>query len=512
MTTRPGSIRARDLSIRYATGGERAALSGVSFELEPGRCLLVVGPSGSGKSTLGLAIAGLVPREIEATVDGSLEVDGTETRAWEPAELAARVGVVFQDPETQLVMERVEDDVAFGLENRGWLRGRMLARVPEVLAQVGLTGFERRRTTRLSGGEQQRVALAGVLAALPGILVLDEPTANLDPRAAADLFAILRAIREREDASLVLVEHHVDAAWPLADVVLALDREGRPIDSGAPDAVLRRSGVRMRREGIWLPDRAARARASGRAGDLATLAAEEVPGAPIRPALPEARPGPALVEVHAMRFGYDPADPVVRDIELVAAPAERIALVGPNGSGKSTLGRLLVGLLKPDRGVIRLGPDEPWRLAPAELARRAGYVFQDPESQFLTDTVEAEVLLGLRPDERAIAGDVLDRLGLPLEQFGARSPYQLSGGEKRRLSLACVLVRWPQVLVLDEPTFGQDRLGHEALVEILRERLETGTCLIAATHDRLFVDQVADRIIELDGGWIVADRVVSRAA
>jgi energy-coupling factor transport system ATP-binding protein len=511
MIAEPGSIRARELGFRYP-GTVRPALANVSFEVEPGQVLLVVGPSGSGKSTLGLAIAGLVPRELGGTFEGSLEVDGVETRAYEPTALAARVGVVFQDPETQLVMERVEDDVAFGLENRGWQRGRMLARVPEALMEVGLDGLERRRSARLSGGQQQRLALGGVLAALPGILVLDEPTANLDPDGAAAFFGQLAAIRRHGGTTIVLVEHRVDAAWPLADLVLALGHDGQPLDVGPPDVVLRRSGVRMRREGIWLPDHATRAAraAGGLATDPETV--DGAPGLPAVPPLPEPQPGPAILEARAMRFGYDPGDPVVRDIELVAGRAERIALVGPNGSGKSTLGRLLVGLLRPDRGIVRLGADEPWRLSAPELARRAGYVFQDPESQFLAGTVADEVLLGLHADERAAAGDLMERLGLPLGHFAERSPYRLSGGEARRLSLACVLVRWPQVLVLDEPTFGQDRHGHETLVEILRERLETGTCLVAATHDRRFVDQVADRVIELDGGWIVADRAVDSAA
>jgi energy-coupling factor transport system ATP-binding protein len=490
MNDGPGSIRARDLGFRHA-GATRPALSDVSFEVGAGQTLLVVGPSGSGKSTLALAIAGLVPRDFDGAFEGSLEVDGTETRTWDPAALSARVGTVFQDPESQLVMERVEDDVAFGLENRGWLRGRMIARVPEALREVGLEGFERRRTSRLSGGEQQRVALGGVLAALPGILVLDEPTANLDPGGTADFFARLAAIKSRGDTSIVLVEHRVDLAWPLVDLVLALDGEGRPIDLGRPDEVLVRSGVRMRREGIWLPERLPR------------------PGPVGLPANPT---GPTLIEAHGLRFGYDHTDPILRDIDLVAGRAERIALVGPNGSGKSTLGRLLVGLLRPDHGTVRLGADDPSRLPPAELARRAGYVFQDPETQFLTNTVADEVTLGLRPDERAASGDLMDRLGLPLAEFGGRSPYLLSGGEARRLSLACVLVRWPQLLVLDEPTFGQDRHGHEALVEIVRERLDAGICLFAATHDRRFVEHVADRIIELDEGWIVDDRPVTRAA
>jgi energy-coupling factor transport system ATP-binding protein len=428
----PGSIRARDLGFRHA-GATHPALSDVSFEVGAGQTLLIVGPSGSGKSTLALAIAGLVPRDFDGAFEGSLEVDGTETRTWEPAALSARVGMVFQDPESQLVMERVEDDVAFGLENRGWLRGRMLARVPEALREVGLEGFERRRTSRLSGGEQQRVALGGVLAALPGILVLDEPTANLDPGGTTDFFARLAAIKSHGDTSIVLVEHRVDLAWPLADLVLALDGEGRPIDLGRPDEVLVRSGVRMRREGIWLPER------SPRPGPLS------VPASPT---------GPTLIEAHGLRFGYDHMDPILRDIDLVAGRAERIALVGPNGSGKSTLGRLLVGLLRPDHGTVLLGADDPSRLPSAELARRAGYVFQDPETQFLTNTVADEVMLGLRPDERAASAALMDRLGLPLAEFGGRSPYLLSGGEARRLSLACVLVRWPQVLRPREPTFG----------------------------------------------------------
>jgi energy-coupling factor transport system ATP-binding protein len=512
MIAGPGSIRARDLGFRYA-GAARPAIAELTFEVEAGQVLLVVGPSGSGKSTLGLAVAGLVPREFDGAFQGSLEIDGVETRAWEPTALAARIGVVFQDPETQLVMERVEDDVAFGLENRGWLRGRMLARVPESLVEVGLDGLERRRSTRLSGGQQQRLALGGVLAALPGILVLDEPTANLDPDGASAFFGQLAAIRRLGDTTIVLVEHRVDAAWPLADHVLAIGHDGRPIDVGGPDEVLKRSGVRMRREGIWLPERTARsARAAASLGEADRGAVGAGSVRPVVPPLPAPQPGPALLEAHAVRFGYDPTDPVVRDIELVAGRAERIALVGPNGSGKSTLGRLLVGLLRPDRGIVRLGTDDPWRLSAPELARRAGYVFQDPESQFLADTVEAEVMLGLRDDERAVAGELMERLGLPLGQFAEHSPYRLSGGEARRLSLACVLVRWPQVLVLDEPTFGQDRHGHETLVEILRERLETGTCLFTATHDRRFVDQVADRVVELDDGWIVADTAVNDAA
>lgn len=450
-----------------------------------GACLLVVGPSGSGKSTFGLAVAGLVPREIRSSMGGSLVVDGTETRAFAPAVLASRVGIVFQDPGSQLVMERVEDEVAFGLENRAWPAAAMRARVPQVIAEAGLTGFERRRSNRLSGGQQQRLALAGVLAPMPGCLVLDEPTANLDPDGAAALFDRLRTLRAVRETTIVLIEHHVEEAWPLADVILALDRDGSVIDVGDPTDVLARSRERMAAAGTWLPGDGPR---------------DPEPDGSGRPAVAAA----PVVTATDVTFGYEQAAPVLAGVDLEVGAGERLALVGANGSGKSTLGRLLVGLLRPDRGTVRLLGDDPARLPPAILARQAGYVFQDPESGFLTDRVSDEVMLGLSEAERAAAPGLMDRLGLPLGVFAARSPYRLSGGEARRLSLACTLVRAPRLLVLDEPTFGQDRLGYEALLRILDDHVDRGAALVAATHDRRFVADVATRVVTVAGGRLVA--------
>jgi energy-coupling factor transporter ATP-binding protein EcfA2 len=460
--------------------------------------MLVVGPSGSGKSTLALAIGGLLPREIPASMGGLLSLDGQEIRGLPPTTVAARVGMVWQDPDSQLVMERVEDDVAFGLENRGWPLSDMRARVPDVLTEVGLQGLERQRSRRLSGGEQQRLALAGALAPSPDVLVLDEPTANLDPAAAAAFMARLGALRAEGSTTIVLIEHLVEAAWPMADLILALDGEGHPIDVGTPAEVARRSAARMRDVGIWLPAAIER-----------RIRGIQLADRPSRPRPKRMMGGAPVIEARDLRFGFDRAEPVIRDVRLWIQPGERIALVGPNGSGKSTLARLLVGLLRPDAGTVRLLGDDPARLPPAELARRASYVFQDPERQFLATTVEEEILIGLRFVQRASARLLMGRLGLPLERFGRRSPYRLSGGEQRRLSLASALGREPAVLVLDEPTFGQDRHGYESLLEILDERLADGATLIAATHDTRFVADATDRAIELDGGWVMADEVVA---
>ncbi len=452
--------------------------------------MLVLGPSGSGKSTLALALGGLIPRDIPAAMGGHLALDDREIRALEPTAVAARVGMVWQDPDSQLVMERVEDDVAFGLENRAWPRPAMRSRVPEALDEVGLHDLAGARTRRLSGGEQQRLALAGTLAPRPGVLVLDEPTANLDPGGAADFMERLARLRAERSTTIVLIEHLVEAAWPMADVILALDASGRPIDFGTPRAVERRSAGQLRDAGIWLP-----AAVERRIPGATPRARREWPGAE----------GPPRIVASNLRFGFDRSEPVIRDVHVRIDAGERVALVGPNGSGKSTLARLLVGLLRPDLGSVRLLGDDPARLRPAELARRASYVFQDPERQFLAQTVEEEVLLGLRFVERPAARILMGRIGLPLDQFGKRNPYRLSGGEQRRLSLATALVRSPAVLVLDEPTFGQDRIGYESLLEILDERLEAGATLIAATHDQRFVADATARSIELDGGWIVSD-------
>jgi energy-coupling factor transport system ATP-binding protein len=467
------------LGLQYV-GEPGPALSGIDLDLGPGASLLVVGPSGAGKSSLLRAIAGLSGPEHGSEVQGRILVDEAVATAPGATGVAERVGILFQDPASQLVMDRVEDDVAFGLENRGWAAERMHGRVPGALAVVGLTGFERRRSVRLSGGEQQRVALAGVLAPVPGLLLLDEPTASLDPAAARQLAVQVGALKAGRQATVVLVDHQVDLWWPLVDLVVALDRSGRMIDLGPPEAVLERSGARMGEEGIWLP------------GAQTTVAG--------RPA--EAASGPALLDARDVRFAYDAAGEAVAGVDLRVAEGEAVALVGANGSGKTTLARLCAGLLRPAAGELRLGGAAPHRLPARRLARLAGYAFQDPEQGFLRATVEDEVGVGLDPRESAGVAVLMEELGLPLARFGSRSPYTLSGGEQRRLSLAPILARSPRLLVLDEPTFGQDRRNYQALVELLRRRTGEGTALIAATHDERLVRELFPRALELDGGRV----------
>jgi len=472
-------------------------VGGVSFDLAPGACLVVAGPSGSGKSTLARAIAGLVPWAAPGRLDGDLRLDGRPVGSTEPAALVARVGVVFQDPSSQLVMERAEDDVAFGLEGRGWLPPAMRARVPAALAEAGLAGFERRRTARLSGGEQQRLALAGAFAPHPGLLVLDEPTANLDPPGALAFAERLAAVRETRATTIVLVEHRADLAWPLADLVLALTADGTPLALGTPAELMARHRPALVAAGIWLPDEPP--------PPATAIARPAARTQPLPPARTQPLPAPPLAEARAVDFAFERGILVLAGLDLAIEPGARVALLGPNGSGKSTAARLLVGLLRPTRGTVRVAGRDPARIAPRELARLAGYVTQDPERSFLAGTVEADLLLGLTPDERIRAGDVAAALGIPLDRFGARNPFTLSGGEQRRLSLASQLVRRPGLLVLDEPTFGQDRRGYEGLLSLVRARVEAGTAVVAATHDLRFAADLGGRVVRLAAGRIAED-------
>ena len=418
-------------------------------------------------------------------------------------------GLVFQDADRQLVMERVDDDVAFGLESRGWPLEAMRARVPRALADVGLADRPRAVTATLSGGQRQRLALAGAMAPDPGLLVLDEPTANLDPAAAAAFMARLAVLKDRGSTTMVIVEHRVDDVWPLADRLLVLGRDGRPLAQGLPDEVVESQADRLVAEGVWLPRRleprtvgpgaGGRPDAGAGAGELAEWPAS--PGAPVRPA-------PA-VAVSGLGYAYPGGPPVLQGLDLTVRAGERVAIVGANGSGKSTLARLLVGLVAPDAGSVEVGGAAPSQRPPAERAGLAGLVFQDPELGFLASTVDEEVRLGLPPGPgtEADAARIMDSLGLPLGIHGRRSPYRLSGGEQRRLSLAPALLRDPSLLVLDEPTFAQDRLGVTTLVELLRRRAEAGMAIVAVSHDERFVAAFATRVLVLRDG-----RLFERAA
>jgi energy-coupling factor transport system ATP-binding protein len=536
-TAGPPSIEAVGLGWTYAARS-RPAFEGLTFRLEPGRVLLVLGPSGSGKSTLARALAGLIPHVLPGTWQGSLTVGGLDVAATPARLLGERVGLVFQDPDSQLVMARVDDEVAFGLENRGWPRPEMAARVPEALAQVGLAGFERRTTTTLSGGEKQRLAIADVIAARPGLLVLDEPTANLDPPGMHSTFEQLASLARRREHTIVLVEHRLEAALPLADDVLLIDDAGRQLAFAPASAVDRRAVELLERSGAWVP----RAwRGAGPGNGLHLPATPSAGG-------PAAEPGPVLVEIVGVRVAY-PADDsgthvALDGVTLSIRGGERVALVGPNGAGKSSLLFAVAGLLRPAAGTVALRAlprageaaealRNPARLPAREIATRIGLVFQDPELGFVARTARDEVAASARAicsgtgnpsgpaavpagttggsapapaadasTRAADADGVLAHFGLG--QLASFDPFRLSQGEQRRLSLAALALRPPATLLLDEPTFGLDRRGTEAVLALLDASRAGGQAQLLATHDPRLLP-ACDRVVALADGRVVFD-------
>ena len=514
------AIEADGLGWTYA-GRSRPALAGLTFRLEPGRTMLVLGPSGSGKSTLARALAGLVPHTLPGTWQGRLRVGDMDVETTPARFLGERVGLVFQDPDCQLVMARVDDEVAFGLENRGWPRAQMEARVPEALAQVGLGGFDLRATATLSGGEKQRLAIADVLAARPSLIVLDEPTANLDPPGMFDTLEQLAVLARRREHTIVLIEHRLEAALPMADDVLLIDDEGRQLTFAPADSVGRRAVSLLRRSGAWVP--------SAWSGADVPSAGVESAAAAIA-SRPDRRPEQVLLQAVNLTLDY-PSDEsgthrALDGVSLEARSGERIAVVGPNGAGKSTLLFVLCGLRRPTRGRVGLrsiagtggtgdgGTGEelrdPSRLRAGEIASRIGLVFQDPELGFVARTARDEVAATElaartgrgRPLPPPDSDGVLARFGLG--ELAGQDPFRLSQGEQRRLSLAALVIRPPAVLLLDEPTFGLDRRGTEAVMTLLDELRATGQAQLLATHDPRLLPH-CDRVVAMDRGRVVFD-------
>ena len=475
-------VHARGWGWRHA-GRKNAALSGVDLDIAPGERVLVLGPSGSGKSTLMGGLAGLLGGAEEGEATGTLTVDGVA-----PADARGRVGLLMQDPEAQVVLARVGDDVAFGMENLGVPREDMWPRVEESLGAVGLDAPLDHSTTELSGGQKQRLALASILAMGPGLLLLDEPTANLDPSGIAEVRAAVEAVVERTGATMVVVEHRVDVWAPLVDRVIVV-ADGRIAADGPLREVLEQQGDALRERGIWLP------------GD--DVAAEVGPAPEVSPASSEDAP---IARVTDLTIGYDKASPVRSGIDLTLERGVSTCIVGANGAGKSTFALTLAGLLPPLEGTVEVETSDgtagdPHEWSSKQLLGRMSMVFQEPEYQFLASTVAEELAIGPRAvgmTEEEIAPLVEEHMeALGLTRLARANPMTLSGGEKRRLSVATALISAPELLILDEPTFGQDRGTWLGLVRLLRAALARGVTLVSITHDPAFVAAMGQRVVDL---------------
>jgi energy-coupling factor transporter ATP-binding protein EcfA2 len=492
-------------------------LRDVSLTIEEGEFLLVVGPSGAGKSTLLRCINGLVPHFYGGVISGRIRVgSGNESRdpvALEPRRMNDWVGFVFQDPETQAVVDVVEDELAFAMENQGLSPDTMRTRVEEVLDQLNIAHLRRRHLSTLSGGERQRVAIAAVLTLHPRVLVLDEPTSQLDPQAAEEVLDTLLKLNRDLGLTVVLAEHRLERVAQYIDRILYLPGPGERPLLGTPDEVLRQVPlvpplIELGRRLGWSPlpltirDARRQVRGSRIEGLQDRSSMEPEPGEKGAGKHGESRPA---IEVKGVRFSYNGSE-TLRGIDLRVERGEFVALMGRNGAGKSTLLKQCIGLLKPHQGQVEvLGQDT--RLCAVEtLARQVGYVPQNPNALLFADTVAQELAFTRRVQDIQ-SEDTADQLleMLSLAGMEGRYPRDLSAGERQRVALAAVLVGDPELILLDEPTRGLDYEQKSALVSFLLAQKARGRTVIVVTHDVELVAQCAERVVLMGDGEIVVD-------
>jgi len=520
-------IRIRDLTFHYGDAS-KPALQDVNLEVEDGEFVLVTGPSGCGKSSLCRCLNGLIPHFYGGKIAGGLEVQGLDVMKHTTKELATRVGMVFQDPENQLVAMDVEREIAFGLENLAFPKGVMAKRMEESLDTLGISGLRYRQVHELSGGEKQKVIIASVLAMHPDILVLDEPTSELDPKSAEEVLSVVQRLNDELGITVILVEHRLDRVVHLVDRMIVLD-EGRIVADGNPRAVLsncdiaslgagvppivrivqRLSGNCVNVDGIPLTVKEGRSMLKEvfrEAGGRELSQVESAHGKPV-------------IEIDKLWHTYPEGLTALKNVSLRICQGEFVAIMGRNASGKTTLVKHINGLLKPTKGKVRVTGIDTQRATIAELARKVGFIFQNPNDHIFADTVEEEIVfilknLGFDGAEIAVRVDeTLEMFGL--KEYRKQYPRSLSGGERQRVAVASVLVARPEVLILDEPTRGMEYRLKSELMRFLSGYIEKGNTVVLVTHDVETVAEYADRVILLSEGRVVVDGnkrdVLSRA-
>jgi energy-coupling factor transport system ATP-binding protein len=495
----------RDLSFRYRNRSEHA-LRNVSFQAGAGEVVLIAGASGSGKTTLMRCINGLIPRSYKGgELSGEIRLFGQDPTPLSLPQISQMVGTVLQNPEKQIVSSYVANEIAFGLENLGVPRPEMRSRVDAILDYLGLAHLRDRETFQLSGGEKQKVVIAGVLAMEPSILLLDEPLANLDPVSVQETLALIRRLADA-GRSVLIIEHRVEDVLKIRpDRVLFLaDGEQRYFgEVEGFEAVADYRDVKLPAPLVVqrLMHGAPRVMVNGQAPTVRQ--SQSVP-----------RNSP-LVVFQDVTFWYEPEKPVLHDVSFTIQPGDVIAILGPNGAGKTTLVKHAIGLLKPRRGQVLVGERDTQTVSVAQVARTLGYVFQSPSHMLFAPTVREELAFGPRNlgyDEATIAANVQSALEtVNLAERADDPPLALSFGQQKRVTIAAVLAMRSRILVMDEPTAGQDYRNYTAFMDaILNPDRQSAwgaafDAVIFITHDLDLAISHANRVVLLNEGYIVAD-------
>lgn len=530
-------ISVDDVSFSYGSDSAPRALDHVSLNIAAGDFLGIIGPSGAGKSTLTSVLSGAIPHHFGGAFYGAAHVAGRDTCTITLTDVARSVGSVLQDIDAQMVASVVEDELLFGLENFGVDHGEIPTRIERTLELVGIADLRDREIATLSGGQKQKVAIAAILALEPDVLVLDEPTAALDPASSTMVFDILRDVNERLGVTVVIVEQKVALLSEYCRRIAVMDKgrivlEGTPAEVFSHAAELRAIGVdsprvtrisnSLAREKIIEPGapclnvaqaqeliagvvtNAGAAGGDGNASDSVTSApAPSRP--PHRPSRPKAEGAEPVVQLRNVSFAYPSGEAAVRDVDITVYPGELVGVVGQNGAGKTTVTKLITGLLKPSTGTVTVAELDTSTVRTSQIARHAATLFQDPDRQICRDTVLDEVAFGLElagidaAEAHRRALPVIEHFGLPAHE----APFSLSRGQRQMVALASVVVLEPDVIILDEPTSGLDYRECMTVMETVRDMAEAGSAVIMVCHDMEVVSDFAERLVVMAGGRVL---------
>ena len=480
-----------NLSFRYRSR-EELAIQNINLSIEPGQAVLIAGASGCGKTTLARCINGLIPRSYKGELKGKVLLQGQEVTDLPLARISQMVGTVLQDPERQILGTMVLNEVAFGLENLGLARDEIRRRVEEALQRLKISHLINRQTHYLSGGEKQKVALAGVLAMNPSILLLDEPLASLDPASAEEALEVIRGLVD-EGLTALIVEHRVEDVLKIHPERVLFMKDGEIRFDGPAERLAEQVDYRE----VKLP-----------APMILELAVKDPP--PVdKPRLPAASGEQApLVQFKDVAFGYENQIEVLHGVNLEIRRGDIIAVLGPNGAGKTTLVKHAIGLLKPKSGQVMVGGRDTRQLSVAEIANTLGYVFQSPSHMLFAPTVQEELAFGptnLKHDPERIRKEVTEAIEIVnLQGYEQTPPLSMSFGQQKRVSIAAILAMRSRILVMDEPTAGQDYKNYmEFMSSILG--LPGFEAVLFITHDIDVAVMYANRVLLVNEGKIVAD-------
>jgi len=480
-------VEFKDFSWKYKSSKDRV-LKSIDLKIYKGDYLGIMGPTGAGKSTLCACINGLIPLKTRGFISGSVEIFGENTRNLKMPDITARVGLIFQDPETQFIMMNVEDEIALGLETLGLERGEIKKRIEWALDVVGLKGFEPRSPEELSGGQKQRVAIASILAMRPEILILDEPTSDLDPLGKQEVFELLEKIKTEFNLTIVLVSHETRKIIEFCNRVIIIDDGEKKYDGDAAE-LLDKIDL-LKSSGIYIPEDICEKRIA-EAKPIVKLSKKPI------------------IEISDISYTYPDKIQALKNISLQIFQGDFIAIIGKNGSGKTTLVKHFNGLLKPQQGKVQLNEKVITEYSIPQIAQIVGFCYQNPDHQLFKSTIKEEIEFGLRnlkfPDKEIEKrhDEIVALLHLKKFEEVYESSFYLSKGIRQRLALASVLVLKPDILIVDEPSTGQDFLMISEFMKILEDLNRENKTIIIITHNPYIIAKYSKEVVILDDGKLI---------